>query len=254
MMRAAKLLFSVFILSFLSSCFEEEQFPETPLIEFESLKYVDTEGLDSLVLSFSFQDGDADLGLNDDVNDLLAPYQVYSVVIDAQDSVVFIDDGALQLPLYHAPVFIATLDNGQIARVFFTEEKVLFSQTDNRPPFDCENYEIIDSDTAYVVRNEFYHNFHIQFMQKRNGNYSEIDFAEIFQSDDCELGNFNGRIPFYDPNGREGIITYSMLSQLFRLSFLDDTIQLRFWVYDRSLNKSNVAESPDFVLRDLISQ
>ncbi len=253
MMRAVKqLVFSVFILILLSSCFEQEEFPDTPRIEFESLDYIETPGLDSLVLSFSFEDGDGDLGLNDDVNDLLFPYQIYSVVIDANDSVIYIDSDNIELPLYAAPVFIASLDNGDIARIFFTEDKVLLSETDNRPSYDCDNYELIESDTVYVARNEFYHNFHVQFMQKRNGNYTEIDFAEIFQSDDCELGNFNGRIPFYDPNGREGVITYSMLSQLFRLSFQDDTIQLRFWVYDRNLNMSNVAETPDFVLRDLL--
>ncbi len=252
MMRAAKLLFSIFILILVSSCFEQDEFPDTPRIEFESIDYIETAGLDSLILSFSFEDGDGDLGLNDDVNDLLAPYQIYSVIVDNNDSVVFINTNTVELPLYRAPVFIATLDNGQIVRIVFTEEKVLFSETDNRPAYDCENYELVDSDTAYVARNDFYHNFHVQFMQKRNGNYTEIDFAEIFQSDDCELGNFNGRIPFYDPNGKEGVITYSMLSQLFRLSFQDDTIQLRFWVYDRNLNMSNVAETPDFVLRDLL--
>ncbi len=252
MTRAAKLLFSLLILILFSSCFEPEEFPETPRIEFESINYIERDGLDSLILSFSFEDGDGDLGLNDDVNDLLAPYQIYSLVIDANDSIVYIDTENVTLPLYAAPVFIASLDNGQIQRIFFTEEKVLFSETDSRPPYDCDNYELVESDTVYVARNEFYHNFHVQFMQKRNGEYNEINFAEIFQSEDCDLGNFNGRIPFYDPNGREGIITYSMLSQLFRLSFQDDTIQLRFWVYDRNLNRSNTVESPDFVLRDLL--
>ncbi len=249
-MRAAKLLFSIFILAFLSSCFEPDEFPDTPRIEFESVKYIETSGIDSLILSFSFEDGDGNIGMNDNINDLLAPYHIFSFIVDSNGDVLTISRQPITTPLYELPVFVQLSETGE-TEFFIAGSRELFSDTDNRPPYNCESYEIFGSDTVYVLRNEFYHNFHIQFMKKSNGSYSEIDFAEIFQSDDCELGNFNGRIPLYDPQGREGVITYSMLSQLFRLSFLDDTIQLRFWIYDRSLNKSNIAESPDFILRDI---
>ena len=157
------------------------------------------------------------------------------------------------LPLFEAPVLVQTGENGIAEYFYFPESKQFISETDTRPPYNCDSYEIIDDSTFFVTRNEFHHNFHIQFMKKSAGAYSEIDFGAIFQNDDCDLGNFNGRIPWFDPNGNEGVITYAILSRLFRLSFLDDTIQLRFWVYDRDLNMSNVAHTPDFVLSDIQS-
>jgi len=47
----------------LVSCSDEETYPVTPVIAFKSLeKYQSLSGLDSLVLAFSFTDGDGDIG------------------------------------------------------------------------------------------------------------------------------------------------------------------------------------------------
>ena len=47
----------------LVSCSDEETFPVTPAISFKSLeKFQSLSGLDSLVLTFSFTDGDGDIG------------------------------------------------------------------------------------------------------------------------------------------------------------------------------------------------
>lgn len=47
----------------LSSCNDEETFPITPVIAFKTLeKFQSLSGLDSLVLTFSFTDGDGDIG------------------------------------------------------------------------------------------------------------------------------------------------------------------------------------------------
>ena len=226
---AAKLLFTVVIALLFVSCFEPEEFSNVPAIEFESLDFIDTEGIDSLILSFSFEDGGGDLGLNNAINDLVFPYHIYSWIIDANDSLVSISDPSIELPLYKIPILVEVGPNGQTTFFFDHSLREIFSETDNRPSYDCENYEFLGTDTIFVARNEFHNNFHVQFFEKFNGSYSEIDFGTIFGSDDCDLGNFNGRIPVFDPNGKEGVITYSMLSQLFRLSFQDDTIQLRFW-------------------------
>lgn len=251
MKRATKLLFSALITLFLSSCFEQDVFPDTPFIEFESLNYRDNEGLDSLILSFKFEDGNGDLGLTDNTTDLLAPYHLFSFIVDDTDSIVSLGDNFITLPLYKVPTLVLAGENG-VNEFFAAGPKELFSETDNRPAFNCDAYELALSDTIYVTRNEFYNNFHLEFYKKTGSNYNEIDFGQIFQNDDCDIGNFNGRIPLYDPNGKEGVITYSILSRLFRLSFLDDTIQMRFWINDRNLNRSNVVETPDFVLSDLL--
>lgn len=241
-------LFPVMVLS---GCFDKDIFPDTPRIEFEEISFIDTETTDSLVLTFTFEDGGGDVGLGNG-RDLFAPYEIYDVIIDSDDSTITItqDVGSINFPLFKAPVVIDQQD-GELAYFFFPEDKVPFSDVDNRPAYSCDNYEIIETDTFYIARNEFHYNFHIEFQRKVNDSYQEINFRQIFNNPDCSLGNFNGRIPYYDPEGKSGTITYSMLSQAFRLAFLDDVIRVKFYIYDRALNKSNEVFSPDFVLTDI---
>lgn len=234
----------------LFSCYEEENFPDTPNIEFEDIVFVDTETIDSLILTFTFEDGGADIGLDPVDADLLRPWQVYDVIIDAEDSAIVISEDDIVLPLYKAPVFIDQ-QNGEIAYFYFPEFKELYSETDNRPGYSCDNYEIIESDTFYVRRNEFYNNFHIEFQKKSGASYVPIDFNAIFANPDCSLGEFDGRIPYYDNEGISGTFHYAMISQAFRLAFLDDSIRVQFYVYDRKLNRSNVVTSPGFLLKDI---
>lgn len=53
----------VFLTGFISSCSDDETYPVTPVIAFKSLqKLVSITGNDSLVLTFSFTDGDGDIG------------------------------------------------------------------------------------------------------------------------------------------------------------------------------------------------
>ena len=235
----------------LVGCFDPVEFPTTPFVEFESIEYNEVDGPDSLVLSFRFEDGDSDIGLGNDLVDLLKPYQIYNFIIDSNDNAITISDDEAVPPFFSAPVLLDQIDGVPVYR-FFIDLKDPFSDVDNRPPYDCENYEIMGDDTVYVSRNEFHHNFHVEFLERQtSGEFTALDFQSIFNSDDCNLGNFNGRIPIFDSNGKEGLITYTMLSQAFRLAFQDDSIKIRFWVYDRALNKSNVVESPAFLLRDL---
>ena len=250
MKSSTKILLPILSVVILNSCFSTEEFPSIPRIEYQSIDYRDTDGIDSLVLSFRFEDGDGDIGLNNEFNDLVNPYHIYSLILDADDSIVTISQEVLAFPLYAAPVLIEE-QNGETQRVFFPAEKVVFSESDLRPAYNCQDYEIIDEDTFYVARNENHYNFHVDFLKKTRGEYEPIDFQTIFNSDDCTLGNFDGRIPLFDPNGNEGVITYAMLSQAFRLAFLDDTIKLRFYILDRNLNQSNIEETPDFVFDDL---
>ena len=46
----------------------------------------------------------------------------------------------------------------------------------------------------------------------------------------------------------KGDVSFAMLSQGFQQTFRNDSIKMRFYIYDRHLNKSNIAETPDFVL------
>ncbi len=140
--------------------------------------------------------------------------------------------------------------------------------------FDCEDFEIIDvhfieedsfnvdgvvfynqnlrvrKDTAFVLRNETHNNIYLDFYRKVNGEFRLIDFIP----GDCS-DNFNGRFPVFKRSGfgkpLEGRITYAMQSVAFPFSFRNDTIQIEFFIYDRNLNRSNIARTPGFVLSDI---
>ena len=243
--------FFVFLLLF-TSCFEQDEFPDTPSITFEEIVFLDNNiSADSLVIEFSFQDGNGDIGLSN-ASDLLPPYHIYDFIIDSEDSVISIsrDISDAELPLYRAPVFIEE-QNGNLTYVYLTQQREFFSETDNRPQYSCDSYEIIESDTIYISRNELYFNFHIAFEKKVGDDYLPVNFRQIFNSQDCDLGNFNSRIPIFDADGQVGTIKYAMLSQGFSLAFLDDLIRARFYIYDRAGNKSNEVVTPDFILTDI---
>ncbi len=251
MKAIAKLLFFGCLALVLTACFSTEVFPPEPTIEFIDISFVDTDGLDSLIVSFRFEDGDGNIGLTNSIADLDPPYHIQNFVVDDEDSVVTLGENDAVLPFYSAPVITEEIGGISFFRVL-TGQKVLLSETDNRPPYNCNDYFLNGSDTIFITENEFYHNFHVEFQEKINGNYSPIDFQQIFGDQNCVQGDFNGRIPWFDPNGKEGEISYAMLSQAYRLAFQEDTIRLQFYLYDRDLNRSNIEVSRDFVLRDLL--
>ncbi|MEM9340519.1 MAG: hypothetical protein AAGA66_17425 [Bacteroidota bacterium] len=251
-MKLTAKLFFIGLIIITTSCFETEEFSNVPQIQFERVRFVDTDALDSLIVSFSFKDGDGDIGLGNDIADLSEPYQIFNVIIDAEDNAVSIGEESPALPLFSAPVRLDN-NNGETEYIFFPQDKQLFSETDNRPAYGCEDYEIIDADTFYVARNEFHDNMHIDFLRKQpNDTFRVIDFRALFNRPDCTLGDFDVRIPVFDPNGNEGTITHSILSRAFSSAFLEDSIKLRFYIYDRQLNRSNTVESNPFILRDIL--
>jgi hypothetical protein len=72
-------LFSVLVLV-ASACFDPPEYPNTPHIELESLRfYSEPNGTDSLVLSITFEDGDGDLGIS--TNDFDPPYHANNFYI-----------------------------------------------------------------------------------------------------------------------------------------------------------------------------
>ena len=236
----------------LSSCYDQDVFPDTPKISFESISFLDADrAADSLILTFNFEDGNGDIGLSGR-QDLFSPYQIYDVILNRNDSAVTISQELTEndFPLFKAPVVIDNQD-GEIAYFFFPEEKVEFANEDARPAYNCENYEIIESDTFYIERNEFHHNIHIEFEERVGDDYVIVDFLRIFQTQVCDVGEFNGRIPIFDPEGQSGKISYAMISQGFTGAFQDNLVRVKFYIYDRNLNQSNIVTTPDFILADI---
>lgn len=239
----------------ISGCFDPPEFSEIPYIEYESLRFVEipadyvipdggTRPVDSLVLSFSIEDGDGDVGLRD--NESFTPYHSFNLIIDSRDSLVTYT-GDFEPPFY-------TIDP--------LGTRKPFSEEDNRPGYNCTNYIIssfsdlgVGQDTFYIQQNEFHYNLHVTILRKRNGTYSPVNYAEASGNADCALASFNGRIPIFEEDniGRtlKGNISYSMRSSGHKIVLARDTFKIRFYMYDRALHPSNVVETPDFTLPDI---
>lgn len=240
-MNKKKVLFLFFLsgfLIFLSGCFDPPEFSDVPEIKYKSLRFVEVENtVDTLELSFEFQDGNGDIGL--DSEDVLPPFHSLNEIRDSDDSLVFFNNpGGVRPPLF-------------AVNPFDRNDRKLFSETYNPPPYNERDWftRLAFGDTVLVTENEFGKNIRIDLLRKVRGQYTLIN-EEL-------LEDFDSRIPVFDQENLtqrralSGTINYAMQSQAFPLFFRNDTIKLRFFIYDRALNKSNVEETPEFVLRDL---
>ena len=276
----------------LTGCFEKEIFPNEPRIGFESLVFYDGVNTDSLILSFSFEDGNGDIGIIEGF-DVLPPFHEFDVYIDSRDSVITEDnlDEAVP-PIYLAPLITQNfvpigisgntlvVDESEDDYPVFVFNRFFFSDDVDDIPFECpglanqdltflsnttltsyalgDNSSIVPTtgaqvinSTIPVVRVESHYNFIIEFQKKVGEEYVPLDYQDIFGTELCDIGIFNGRIPLYDPDGKSGTFSYAIQSVILLLAFLDDTIRARFFVYDRSGNQSNVVFTPDFVLSEI---
>ncbi|MEM9325131.1 MAG: hypothetical protein AAGA85_05730 [Bacteroidota bacterium] len=232
----------------LVGCFDPPEFAEVPSIQYENIVFAlgpirnpDRPELgretDTLNLTFEFEDGDGDIGLNS--NEDGPPYHSFNIVIDNRDSVVTISDDAVEPPFFAVDPF---------------GNRTLISDTDIRPDFVCEGLDwlVVGLDTIFIQANEFNKNIFVSFFRKIGGEYININ-AQL-SPDPCQQ-SFDARIPIFDEAniGRSlsGSITYSMISTGFEPLFRLDTMRLEFFIYDRQLNKSNTVSTPDFVLPDI---
>lgn len=218
----------ILLLVVMASCLTPPSFPVTPEISFNSVTFQKGEtnlDADTLALTINFQDGDGDLGLRANI-DVGEPY----------NSIYFWLKG-----------------DGELLK--YSDRNT--APYDTLPPYDfpfyCTNYVIEEADTFYVTQNEFHNNIFVKFFVKKNGVYEEFNWVTEFDPICGE--SFNGRYPLLSDVGREkpleGKLKYKMSSAGFELLFRQDTLKLEVFIYDRALNKSNVIESPDFVLKDI---
>lgn len=221
------LLFLLLIFS-LFACKERPTFPITPTISLNDFYFREIQNftLDSLILKIQFEDGDGDLGLlSTETN---PPYQLLDVVTDS---------------------------NGDTLR---------FGDSDAPKEYNCLDFEIIrkelsvadslvvTADTIYVIRNPNYYNFYLYFLIKNaDGTFREYNPA---LARNC-APPFHGRYFILNTQGDirplTGELQYSLLSG-FRLLFRNDIIKIQIQIYDRALNRSNIIETDEFSINDII--
>lgn len=105
-----------------------------------------------------------------------------------------------------------------------------------------------DSDTfpPFNIGSIYHYNYIIDYYEKQNG----IFVKKVF--DTASGLSFNARIPYLTPNDPNKSIKGFIVNTLdFHLmpAPVYDTIKLKFFIYDRALNKSNVDSTPPIILK-----
>jgi hypothetical protein len=228
---------------------QEENYPLVPAVTFGNIAFTGATDIykpDTLTLTLSFTDGDADIGLDDSYKKY--PYQYgyyYSKKNGAQVS----------------------SDKFDLGQVLVTD---LITYADHvNPPFDtlpslnpgCNYHPVSISGSAtnylYFTPNEDYYNLFIDFYVKK----TDGTFSKYINSSFC-FSNINGRIPFTnlptkpgDPieikmqSSKRGTITFSMLSFAFKYLFGTQISKLKVFIKDRALHQSNTIETNEFQMQ-----
>lgn len=287
-----KTLPALVIFSFFIGCQKDDDqtYPVQPFIEFQKVTFIEghsNNDPDTLMINFTYQDGDADLGLNLEPMDIGSPYHHHYVFIA--------DDKG---DLTKTPVWAAWTRDGSsgiahYSKINFTPragDKIITSETREKegygflPEDQCryapgallltenqlslfEDPNIVrtvpsGNEELYVVFDAFYHevnpaHFTIEvdfLLRQPDGSFTEFDFANEF----C-WWNFDGRFPrmpferFGPFKAKQhsrwnGELQYSMPFIGYKQLFGDRKIKLRVLIRDRSLNESNIIETPEFTL------
>ena len=244
-----KHIIALIIFSFLFSCIEDNNVSDIPSISYESLEFKKSDNSfnqDSLIITINFIDGDGNLGLSNDENNY--PYHPYNAIIDQEFNWITLGSNNVTPPLYiYEP-------NG----VYY-----LYSNEDNRPSYNCEDY-IIDTvnttnklDTFYIQKNENNKNIFIEFYKKENNEFVLIDWKRIFDEEyGCGI-DFNSRFPPLNISNSSqllsGKLRYGMVSYGFEMILKNDIFKLKIHIKDRELNTSNIIETPEATLEEILS-
>lgn len=90
------------------------------------------------------------------------------------------------------------------------------------------------------------YNFYLNFLEQVNGKLQPV------QTPDPSI-TFNARFPYLAPEGRnkniKGDISMQLDLYLARQALLSDTIAFQIYIMDQALNKSNVIDTPLFIIK-----
>lgn len=214
--NSSLLLVFILLIGF-SSCYDEPEFPNEPfIVGYDGdrglvFKEVEETGKpDTLAIRVQIQDGNGDLGINDD----------------------------------SSPFFYPVDNQGNYIR--FDPEKDEF---DCRV-FNFQTYIGTDSvfDTIQYQLNPDYYNFLVDIYVKGEEEYELYDFRANCQSPPS--GRFPPLKKSFENNKPiEGVIQYNLPSFGLLPLFRNDSLKISVQIIDRAGNKSNVKVSDPFTLR-----
>jgi hypothetical protein len=218
------------------SCERAPEFSEVPTIGFESVKFgYNPFGQDSLIITINFEDGDGDLGIT--------------------------SEEAKSPPFHDATYFTATSPPEEIYNVDgISSDKLLrIGDSDTLPRFSCLNYRIfgrmVDDvpvlDTVYIQPNPKSKNFLVEFFIKQDDDtFKEFDFLE----ETCipSSGRFAPLNTADHDRPLQGTLSYFFRAQNLRQFFGNNTIKMRLQIIDKGEHFSNVVESHEFTLDEIL--
>jgi hypothetical protein len=206
-------IFSFFSL-LLGSCFDPPEFPNEPQIVFDKLVFIETPDqpgspvVDSLILYINFKDGDGDLGLpsnGENISDPFHPLNYYmGTSFDSKDT-VSIPTTISPNPLLRFPLLNVSAVNGKLITFDKRGKEGFTLLPPYESPFNCTRYDIDtliveqadkdildDSYNVYdTVRikndqNEIYEYYFVAdtFYVQPNPNYSNIEIDFLVRNPD----------------------------------------------------------------------
>ena len=112
-------------------------------------------------------------------------------------------------------------------------------------------------DTFYIQKNINNKNIYIEFYKKQNDNFELIDWKRVFDEEfGCGI-DFNSRFPPLNIGNTnqvlQGKLRYGMVSYGFENVIRNDVFKLKIYIMDRALNLSNVIETPEVTLQEIMS-
>ena len=236
----------------LDGCFTPPTYSKTPqiqLLEDRDNFYFSKgtgNGLDELVVTLKFQDGDGDLGLSTNEADPIYAQQ-YFYIINSNGSFTQVTD--IELPNVNYVNYRFKKKNPNL----------------KLPDYNCTSWEFklnssgVRIDTIYTELNQqSFYNIFIDYYLKNNltpsdTSYTKFDIDKFFAPSCPDRTLAGGRFPILssDPGKvapLDGTLRYSIRSIGLDIIFGSNTMKIRVRIQDRAFNKSNVVETRPFTL------
>lgn len=293
-----KILYSLIAASAIISCGDDElknpNYPVEPSIKFVDLKFKESEEIENheeLILTISYKDGDSDLGLEYNGEDVLYPYHSNNLFLaDGMGDTTMIPSvleyhlsGNLMraivkpVPQTGTLVTSATRENPAYSYLpennpvsncphyqslthYYFDENILDQYFDVRETvtIDNKNFKAVN-DLILIKPNENSDNISVKFYYFDSGEFVEYSWPG------CQT--FNGRFPLIEDkksgtikggpfkikvkNQWEGEIIYTMQSDYFLATFGNRALKLVITIKDRALHTSNTIVTSVFELNEI---
>ena len=221
------------VFTLLSGCFEAPNFSNIPRISFENIQFKEGNSLfDSLIISIHYEDGNGDLGLDDNFTDgdfIAGHYYTFN----DKDPISIKDEGR--------PINIEGFEGSEVPPY--------------ERPYSCVNWiekpninGTVIQDTLFFVPNINQFNILISFLYRDKNSSENTPFQEFDWVGSEELPScgspINGRFPVLkDPSESaaplEGMLRYGFVFAGLIPLFKDRELKLKVSIKDRALQESN---------------